>query len=213
MFEAAGIENVPTTFDELLDVCEALKASGVNPMTCDQGDGTALLVGYQLARYLGQDGVLDMINNAKWAEVPEAKKAAEDIYTLFANGYMSEYAPANYPDGENELGYGETAMLLQASWVPNEVVQNTGAEIEWGFFPWPAVEGGVDGVEAAMVGAQGYAIVETSEYKQEAFDFIQTVVTGETDLKMAQAVSSIPADTANTEWPQAVSGAEPYFKQ
>lgn len=172
MFEAAGIENVPTTFDELLDVCEALKASGVNPMTCDQGDGTALLVGYQLARYLGQDGVLDMINNAKWAEVPEAKKAAEDIYTLFANGYMSEYAPANYPDGENELGYGETAMLLQASWVPNEVVQNTGAEIEWGFFPWPAVEGGVDGVEAAMVGAQGYAIVETSEYKQEAFDFI-----------------------------------------
>ena len=60
MFEAAGIENVPTTFDELLDVCEALKASGVNPMTCDQGDGTALLVGYQLARYLGQDGVLDI---------------------------------------------------------------------------------------------------------------------------------------------------------
>lgn len=213
MFEAAGIEKVPATFDELLDVCEALKASGVNPMTCDQGDGTALLVGYQLARYLGQDGVLDLINNTKWAEVPEAKKAAEDIHTLFANGYMSEYAPANYPDGQNELGYGETAMLLQASWVPNEVVQNTGAEIEWGFFPWPAVEGGVDGVEAAMVGAQGYAIVETSEYKQEAFDFIKTVVTGETDLKMAQAVSSIPADTANTEWPQAVSGAEPYFKE
>lgn len=213
MFEAAGIDKAPETFDELLDVCAKLKESGVNPMTCDQGDGTALLMGYQLGRYIGQDALVEMINNNTWAEVPEAKKAAEDIYSLFSNGYMSEYAPSNYPDGQNELGYGESAMLLQASWVPNEIVQNTGAELNWGFFPWPAVEGGVDGTEAAMVGAQGFGIVDKSEHKQEAFDFIMTVATGEYDLKMAEAVSSIPADTSNTEWPQAVSGAEPYFKE
>lgn len=212
MFEAAGIEKAPETFDELLEVCQKLKDSGVNPMTCDQGDGTALLVGYQLGRYLGQDGVNDLIDNVRWAELPEAKKAAEDIYTLFTNGYMSPYAPSNYPDGQNELGYGESAMLLQASWVPNEVVQNTGAELNWGYFPWPAVEGGVDGTDAGMVGAQSFAIVEKSEHVQEAFDFIQTVVTGEFDLKMAEAVSSAPADTDNTVWPQSVSGAEPYFK-
>lgn len=212
MFEAAGIDKVPETFDELLEVCQKLKDSGVNPMTCDQGDGTALLVGYQLGRYLGQDGVNDLIDNVRWAELPEAKKAAEDIYSLFANGYMSPYAPSNYPDGQNELGYGESAMLLQASWVPNEVVQNTGAELNWGYFPWPAVDGGVDGTEAGMVGAQSFAIVEKSERVQEAFDFIQTVVTGEYDLKMAEAVSSAPADTDNTVWPNSVAGAEPYFK-
>ena len=212
MFEAAGITETPETFQDLLDVCEQLKASGVNPMTCDQGDGTALLMGYQLGRYLGQDGLLDVINNVKWADTPEVRQAAEDIYTLFANGYMSEYAPGVYPDGQNELGFGESAMLLQASWVPNEIVQNTGAELDWGFFPWPTVEGGVDGIEASMVGGQGFGIVDASEHKQEAFDFIMTVVTGEYDLKMAEAVSSIPADTANTEWPAAVAGAEPYFK-
>lgn len=103
-------------------------------------------------------------------------------------------------------------MLLQASWVPNEIVQNTGAQLDWGFFPWPAVEGGVNGTDAGMVGAQGYGIVEASEHKQEAFDFVVTVVTGEYDLKMAEAVSSIPADTANVTWPAAVAGAEPYFK-
>lgn len=129
IFKAAGIDKVPETFDELLDVCAKLKESDVNPMTCDPADGTALLMGYQLARYLGQDGVLDLINNAKWGEVPEAKKAAEYIHSLFANGYMSKYAPANYPDGQNELGYEESAMVLQASWVPNESTQNTAAEI------------------------------------------------------------------------------------
>ena len=213
MFEDAGIEAVPTTFDELLDVCEKLKASGVNPMTCDQGDGTLLLMGYQLARYVGQDGILDLVDNVKWAEVPEALKAAEDIQTLFKNGYMSEYAPANYPDGQNEVGYEESAMLLQCSWVPNEIAQNTGAEIDWGFFPWPTVENGVDGTEGAVVGSQGFGIVDASEHKQEAFDFIMTVVTGEYDLKMAQAVASIPADTENATWPAQVAGAEPYFKE
>lgn len=212
MFEAAGIDKTPETFKDLLDVCEKLKASGVNPMTCDQGDGTAMLMGYQLARYIGQDGVLDMVDNAKWGEVPEALKAAEDIQTLFANGYMSEYAPANYPDGQNEIGYEESAMVLQCSWVPNEISQNTGAEIDWGFFPWPEVEGGAEGVEGAVVGSQGFAIVDKSEHKQEAFDFIMTVVTGEYDLRMAEAVSSIPADVENTTWPAKVAGAEPYFK-
>ena len=211
MFENAGITETPTTWDEFLNVCEQLKASGVNAITCNS-DGVSLLYGYQLARYIGQDKVLETLDNATWSEVPEAKQAADDIRSLFEKGYMSEYAPAQYPDGQNEIGFGESCMILNASWIPNEIVQNTGTEVDWGFFPWPSVEGGVDGAEAAMVGAQGFGIVDKSEYKQEAFDFIMTLVTGEYDLKMAEAVSSIPADTANTQWPAAVMGAEPYFK-
>ena len=211
MFENAGITETPTTWEEFLNVCEQLKASGVNAITCNS-DGVSLLYGYQLARYIGQDKVLETLDNATWSEVPEAKQAADDIRSLFEKGYMSEYAPAQYPDGQNEIGFGESCMILNASWIPNEIVQNTGTEVDWGFFPWPSVEGGVDGAEAAMVGAQGFGIVDKSEYKQEAFDFIMTLATGEYDLKMAEAVSSIPADTANTQWPAAVMGAEPYFK-
>ena len=211
MFENAGITETPTTWEEFLNVCEQLKASGVNAITCNS-DGVSLLYGYQLARYIGQDKVLETLDNATWSEVPEAKQAADDIRSLFEKGYMSEYAPAQYPDGQNEIGFGESCMILNASWIPNEIVQNTGTEVDWGFFPWPSVEGGVDGAEAAMVGAQGFGIVDKSEYKQEAFDFIMTLVTGEYDLKMAEAVSSIPADTDNTQWPAAVMGAEPYFK-
>lgn len=164
-----------------------LKASGVNPMTCNS-DGVTLLYGYQLARYIGQDKVLETLDNADWANVPEAKKAADDIHTLFEKGYMSEYAPANYPEGQNEIGFGESCMILNASWIPNEINQNTGATVDWGFFPWPTVEGGVDGAEASMVGSQGFGIVDKSENKQEAFDFILTVVTGDYDSKMAEAV-------------------------
>lgn len=210
MFEKAGITSVPQTWDEFLAVCQKLRDSGVNPLTCNS-DTVTLLYGYQLARYIGQDAVTDCLNNVKWAEIPEAKKAAEDLYGLFKAGYFSPYAPANYPDGQNEIGFDESCMILNASWIPNEINQGTGASIDWGFFPWPSVPGGVDGAEAAMVGAQSIGISAKSKYPQEAINFALKLVTGKYDLQMAQQTTTIPADVNNTDWPAAISGARPYF--
>lgn len=214
MWEEAGLtdEDKPETFEDLLAVCQTLKDSGVNPMTCNS-DTTNLIYGFQFARYIGQDAVLECYNNSDWANVPEAKQAAEDIQTLFAEGYMSPNAPAQYPDGQNEIGFGESCMVLNASWIPNEINQNTGTEVNFGFFPWPSVEGGVDGAEASMVGAQSIGIVANSDMTKEAYDFAKMIATGDYDLKMAESVSSIPADTANTDWPAAIAEAEPYFKE
>lgn len=215
LWEEAGLtdEDVPETWDDLLATCAKIKEDGqYAAMTCD-ADFVNLLYGFQLARYIGQDAVVDLINNCTWADSAEALKAAEDIQSLFSEGYMSEYSPATYPDGQSEVGYGESIMVLQASWVPNEIITATGADNEWGFFPWPTVEGGVDGTEASMVGGQGFGIVAASDMQQEAFDFAYSVCTGEYDLKMAESVNSIPADTENTEWPAAILEAEPYFKE
>lgn len=210
LFEKAGITSVPQTWDEFLAVCQKLRDSGVNPLTCNS-DTVTLLYGYQLARYIGQDAVTDCLNNVKWAQIPEAKKAAEDLYGLFKAGYFSPYAPANYPDGQNEIGFDESCMILNASWIPNEINQGTGASIDWGFFPWPSVPGGVDGAEAAMVGAQSIGISAKTKYPQEAINFALKLVTGKYDLQMAQQTITIPADVNNTDWPAAISGARPYF--
>ena len=88
MFEKAGVKETPETFDELLEVCEQLKKSGVNPMTCNS-DGVTLLYGYQLARYVGQDKVLETLDNADWANVPEAKKAAVIRRSSLADAFRS----------------------------------------------------------------------------------------------------------------------------
>lgn len=215
IFKEAGLDEntAPATWDEFLDVCQKIKDAGYNPITCNSDTSVELLYGFQLARYIGQDKVLETYKNNDWANVPEAKKAAEDIATLVEKGYFSENAPANYPDGQNEIGFGESAMILNASWIPNEINQTTKAEVDWGFFPWPAVEGGVDGTEASMVGSQGFGIPAKSEKQQEAFDFAQMLATGKYDLEMAESVSSIPSDTANTEWPAAIAGAQPYFEK
>lgn len=211
ILDEAGVTAAPTTWAEFKDVCQKVKDAGYAPLAMNS-DEAKLVYGYQLARYVGQDKVVDIVENSKW-DAPEVLKAATDIKELFDLEYFSENSPGEGKTSQEDIGLGTTAMMLGASWVPNEIDQTTGEKLDWGFFPWPEVEGGVDGVEAAMVGSQGFGINAKSEHKQEAFDFALKVATGEFDQKMAEAASSIPADVENTDWPAVISGAAPYFSK
>lgn len=199
IFDEVGVSE-PTTWDEFLDVCAKIKEAGYTPLTLDSAY-TTLNLGYHLARYLGQDGVKNVVDNGLWAETPEVLKMAQDMEELVKLGYLSEYAPANYPEGENEIGYGETAMCVNASWLPDEITNNTGCDLEWGCFSYPAVEGGVDGTEGMMAGAQGYSINAKSKNAQAAFELVMFITTGEGDAQISQELGVIPSDVHTKEWP------------
>ena len=62
-----------------------------------------------------------------------------------------------------------------------------------------------------MAGAQGFGITDRSEKKQEAFDFAYSICTGENDMKITDAVQSVPADTENAQWPEAIAEASDYL--
>lgn len=202
IFKEAGIDTVPTTWEEFLADSEKIKAAGYIPFTTD--DAYVLTnLGYHLARYIGQDGVLDVVNNGKWAETPEVLKAAQDYEALYKNGYLSPtFGIAAWPTNQNgEFALGDAAMYLNGSWLPNEVKGITGPDFLWGCFAYPTVPGGKDGLEAANYGAQVFAINKNSQVAEEAFEIIKTITKGEFDKKLSVESVGIPADTTNTEWP------------
>lgn len=201
MFKKAGIDKEPATWPEFLEVCKKIKDSGVAPIAQDDAYADYVF-GYHLARYIGQAEVENISKNGDWAENEYVLKAAQDIIDLIDKGYFSEYAPGAFPEGENEIGYGEAAMIVNASWVPSEITNNTQCDIDWGMFNYPAVEGGKDATTIANVGAQGFAINKNSKNAQAAFDLIMKITTGEFDSKMALECGGIPADTRNEEWPE-----------
>ena len=214
LWEEAGLteKDIPDTWEDLIKVCRKIRNSdsGLSAMACD-GEYVNLLYGYQLARYLGQERVWQLIHDCTWSQTAEAKQAADDIRRLFLAGYMSRTSPADHPEGQDEVGNGEAVMVLQGSWTPNEVTEDTGYDDTWGFFPWPAVKNGTDGTEGIMIGAQGFGVMKDSQMKQEAFDFAYSVCTGETYMKMTDIVNSIPADTDNTQWPEMLADAASYM--
>lgn len=210
-FDAAGITEEPTTWEEFLEVCQKLKDAGYTPLAQDSAY-TTYTYGFILARMIGQDAVMDLTNNGGWGESAEAKQAAQYIVDLREKGYLSDTCPDEFPNGENELGFGTAAMVVNASWVPNEITNNTHCDETWGMFNFPSMtENDADPITVANIGGQALGINKDSEHPQEAFDFIMFLTTGEYDAKISESCNAIPADPNNTEWPEMLAGVQDDF--
>lgn len=209
LFDKAEIAEVPTTWDELLDVCKKLKDKGITPMTMDDAYATSV-IGYHLARYVGEAGVREVVTEGKWDD-PAVVQMAKDIEELASSGYFSENVGTNvWPAGQNqELAMGTAAMYLNGSWLPNEVKDMAGDDFVWGCFSYPAVEGGTDGVDAANYGAQVLAINKDSKNAENAFKLICYITQGEFDKMLSEMSVGIPADSNNSEWPELIACVKP----
>lgn len=210
-FDAAGITEEPQTWDEFLEVCQKLKDAGYTPLAQDSAY-TTYTYGFMLARMIGEDAVKTLAKEGGWGASAEAKQAAQFVVDLRENGYLSETCPDEWPNGENELGLGLAAMVVNASWVPGEITNNTGCDETWGMFNFPSMtEKDVDANTVANIGAQALAVNKDSENAQEAFDFIMFLTSGEYDEKMALESKGIPADTRNEEWPEMIANIRDDF--
>ncbi|NMD37259.1 MAG: carbohydrate ABC transporter substrate-binding protein [Christensenellaceae bacterium] len=209
IFEEVGVTEVPQTWVEFLNACEKIKAGGYIPLTSDD----AYIVsnfGYHLARHIGEEGVIKVVKEGLFAEEPAVLKVAQAYEELFQKGYLSPTMGSNvWPTAQiQEIGMDEAAMYLNGSWLPNEILGTTGPEFQWGCMAYPAVEGGVDGTEAANYGAQVFAINNKSEVAKEAFDLIMYFVTGEYDALLSKESVGIPSDVRNEEWPEMLLGVK-----
>ena len=197
-FEAAGITETPTTWDEFLAVCQQLVDAGFQPLALD-ATYSDFNFGYHLDRYIGEARTRELSLNGGWSQEPGVIAAAEDIIEFVKLGYLADGAPDEFPASENKIGFENVAMVVCADYVTSEVNNNTGANIEWGVFPYPTipVEDGGNGSTAAYAGTNSLAIASYSENPQAAFDFIMYLTTGEFDQKRADQVPQIPADPRN----------------
>ena len=201
-FSKAGVTAEPKTWSEFLTVCQQLKDAGIAPIAQDSAYCNFAFY-HQLVRYLGEAKIEELDMNGGWSGT-KAEQAAQDIIDLIGKGYFVDGAPDEFPASENKIGFGQAAMIVCANYVTAEVNMQTGTEVNWGLFNYPAVDGGVENT-AAYAGANSLAVTSYSENAQAAFDFIIFLTTGEFDQKMADTAAQIPADSRNKA-PAALNG-------
>ena len=115
LFEQAGIEEIPTTFDALKEACEKLSAAGITPFAATYLDAWTL--NHAFSTLLGAvvddwDALVENLDNGG------SFGDCERIHEVFAFfDLMKEYSGSNYMDanstsGFNAFGMGEAAMLF-----------------------------------------------------------------------------------------------------
>lgn len=219
LFDKAGVEGVPTTWEEMDAACAKLKEAGITPITADDAYMTSF-IGMHLARYIGQDGVKSLVTGEASNDVtvtwddPKVLAAAESFADFADKGYFSKNIATNkYPAGQNqEFAPGEAAIVICGSQLPNEAKESVADDLEWGYFNYPSVPDGTDDSTANNIANQVFAINKDSKMADEAFELITYITTGEFDKKMTEEALCIPTDKANSDaWPTELAGVKEGF--
>lgn len=202
-FAEAGVE-VPTTWEEFLTVCEALKAAGHTPLSLDDGY-VVLPFGMYIGRQMGLEFVEKLITDASTWDDPAVLAAAKEFENIWNNGYMSVNAASNkYPMGQNEVAMGDASMYLVGSYMLNEVREIAGDDFPWGAFAFPSPEGAALPTTANTYGQQVLQIPANAQDPELSYAFASFLASGKYAAQMAAETNNLPA-TMDAEWPELLS--------
>lgn len=164
IFAEAGVE-VPTTYTELLDACEKIKAIGKTPITISAGTAWCLSM---LAGYLcDREGVDLAALNANEASWVNEKTIAAGNKLLELSQYFQETAAGDSNDDATTALYMEdAAILIQGSWAIGQMNGgNPDFEAKCGVFQFPAIEGGNDPARV-IAKSDSLAMSSTTKYPE-----------------------------------------------
>ncbi len=208
-FAAAGIDATPTTWDEFLEVNQALLDAGFAPITTDVDSYIDIIIGYYAQRAVGCESFMDAMvdpTGEAWND-PAYLQMAQDIRGLWDAGYVAPGTEGNlYPAGQQMVALGEVTMYLNGTWLPTEVQETSGPDFPWGAFSFPSVAGGVGSVNDIMMGSQGIMVVNQSEHPDEAFELIKHIVSEKAQTAMVND-ANVPAAHVNVAWSGALAEA------
>lgn len=170
---------IPTTYEELLTLGEAIAAKGILPVSMDGGDKwpLAIFVTDLLAK-LGGPGLSGRIHDAIEAKDfsdPDFAKAGELLREAAQRGlFQTGFETADYGTAKNLFTNGQAAMYYMGSW---EMSMATNQDIEIRddirMFTMPVVEGGKGGAyDITAWNGGGHSVSANGAQKDEAIKLL-----------------------------------------
>ena len=196
ILEEAGVEAIPTTWSEFLDALEAIKtntdkAGYAIPLNTEAPNG----IQNQFSSWLWasggalmQDGKPALTDNEKLVAVIDLFKQMKD------NGYLSDGAEAmKEQDMVNEFENGRLAFMVDGI-SHLTTIKNESPDLNFTYAAMP-VQDGYDGQSGLDVANWGIGIAENCEYKAEAMQFVEYMMSPEVNAKLAQLANAFPGNS------------------
>lgn len=197
LFEQAGIETLPTTWDEFLTTVQTLKDAGITPIALGEGDKWP---GHFYWVYLAiRNGGEEAFNAAysgdgSFADEPFVKAGADLQQLIELEPFQTDFLAATYPAADALFATDQAAMQLMGHWEPNNIdglAEDPVAKREdLGFFAFPMVEGGAGSPTDVLGGGDGFAIGINAP--DEAVDFVRFLTSPEMQTEWAAQGWAVP---------------------
>ncbi|WP_103061739.1 ABC transporter substrate-binding protein [Actinomyces qiguomingii] len=176
LFERAGITTEPSTYDELLAACDALKAADITPI---EFGGT---VNWHVMRLLdslietkcGADVARSLVTDKTgWDTEAGVTEAFTELKTWADKYFNSGYMSISNDDSSLLFWDGRAAMALEGTWFNAQCVDNGMDPQEVGIFPFPTGTGRLYGF------GEGFYINANTPKADLAASFLDFVTSAE----------------------------------
>lgn len=216
---------VPKTWDEFITLCSALKAAGIPPIALDGNISfyNAYYYTWAVQRVLGSGKLFTAASDASGAawDNPGYLEAARLVYEISKGGknfFQPGYEGSAYPTGQSEWAQGKYGMVFCGTWIPIETAAQIAGDFQYGFFSFPAVQGGSGSTSEIEVQLMSFAIPRDAKNPAAAKNFLSYI----SSKKSADAFVAISANIhprSDAVYPAPLTDAKPiidnstaYFK-
>jgi ABC-type glycerol-3-phosphate transport system substrate-binding protein len=204
LFEAAGIDEVPSTLSELSDAVQKLKDAGIEPIAVGAADGwPAAHWWYNFALQSCPSEVLQAANStldfSDECFVTAGEKLQEFIGTEpFNAGFAATSAQQGATSSAGLVANGNAAMELMGQWnvsVMTGLVDDPDAlvaDLSW--FAFPSIDGSQGDPTAMLGGGDGYSCYVDAP--DACVDLLKYITSDDVLTRFASEVGGIPSAPA-----------------
>ncbi len=186
LFAQAGVETIPSTWDEFFDACEKLKAASITPIAVCAGWPALRWISFYPFRLTGNEFIESLKTGETKMNSELGLQAAEFFQRLAGNYFMADWATSDYNGALEAFTSGSAAIHNTGSWqfgsflnpVPEEGEEPEEGKIpgeiadEYGYFMLPMLPNSVND-EYAMCAHAGTGVsISASSYDDDVKEFI-----------------------------------------
>lgn len=209
IFAELGL-SIPTTWQELTDVCEKIQAAGKTPFYLGyKEDWTINSAWNPLAGNFTYPEFYQDVTDGKITFEEAYEEPVERLLKLndYSQGDIFSY---NYNNATVGFANGESVMYMQGNWaIP--VIMQTNPQMNLGMFPFPALDEADDNKLCSSIDLM-FSITKKSKHKEEAIRFMEFLTSQENVSLYMEDQFGIPALDSSYEFPEALEGIVDAFE-
>ena len=196
IFEAAGIDSPPTTYDELLEMAPLLHSDDV-PLIALRGNPPAAHGNiWHFNSFFHGEGAkffVDFPNDlTPTVNSPEAIRALTNFVTLKNNYGPEGVAAYQYPDVTRAMQQGTVVMVMEGAPLAGRILDPEESKVS-GNLGFAVVPGGAAGPKPSFA-AHGICVTADSAHQEAAYTFLEWALSFETMKKISLAQPQIAVD-------------------
>ena len=194
----------PKTYDELLVLCEKIKAKGIAPLTYQGQYPYYMLDGMLLPWTVSIGGAealaaMQNLEPGAWKS-PAVLQAAKMIKELQTKGYFQKGATAmSHTESQQEFLQGKAAMISCGTWLYSEMKDVMPKEAQMEFFMPPVVANGKGEPTSLQVAVEPWMIPSKGKNQEGAVEFFKYMTSVDKAKEFVKAKGTLMAIKGSAE--------------